>query len=186
MNISYMNDPNEGRMATRFIWGTDITNPSERQNVRVPYVFMKCFTSQIDYLPMWELYGDAAKGCCLVLDGRETFADANVPLFRVCYIQQNANGLTINSTCNHGFNYKSVKKHMMALKSIAKKMHGEEGKVYLGELIKPILYLFKDSSYHYEEEVRILYSFDKMCDEIRRTPGNKGLHGRIIRIFTAE
>lgn len=40
----------------------------QRKNARYPYVFIKCFTPQIDFLPMWEMYGDYAEGCCLVID----------------------------------------------------------------------------------------------------------------------
>ena len=68
MNISYMNDPNEGKTLQKFLYGKEIERTRrKRRDVRVPYVFLKCFTTQIDYLPMWEMYADHAEGCCIVI-----------------------------------------------------------------------------------------------------------------------
>lgn len=66
MNIAYMNAPNEGKILQRFLFEekAEQQNAGERKSIRYPYVFMKCFTSLIDDLPMWEMYGDHAKGCC--------------------------------------------------------------------------------------------------------------------------
>ena len=70
MNIAYMNDPNEGRTLQKCLFEGEVPFEGDvlhRKNARYPYVFLKCFTPQIDFLPMWGMYGDHARGCCLVL-----------------------------------------------------------------------------------------------------------------------
>ena len=68
MHVAYMNDPNEGKVLNGYLFGTNSEN-GPRKNLREPYVFLKCFTDQVDDLPMWEMYGDGAKGVCVVLSG---------------------------------------------------------------------------------------------------------------------
>ena len=69
MHVAYMNDPNEGKILGRWIVGDKIG--SGRDLASYPYVFIKCFTTRIDDLPMWEMYGDHAEGCCIVFDMKE-------------------------------------------------------------------------------------------------------------------
>lgn len=88
MNIAYMNDPNEGKILQKCLFAGKVPfegDPKQRKNARYPYVYIKCFTPQIDFLPMWEMYGDHARGCCLVLDwGKILEAGAQIPLYSVC------------------------------------------------------------------------------------------------------
>ena len=43
------------------------------------------------------------------------------------------------------------------------------GKIYANSLLGSIAYLFKDSSYSYEREARVIYSFDKLNNQIEKT-----------------
>ena len=73
MHLSYMNDPNEGQTLLQTVYGDQYdTGKKDRKSLNVPYVFVKCFTPRVDYLPMWEMYGDHAKGCCLIIDWETT------------------------------------------------------------------------------------------------------------------
>lgn len=73
MHLSYMNDPNEGQTLLQTVYGDQYdAGKKDRKSLNVPYVFVKCFTPRVDYLPMWEMYGDHAKGCCLIIDWETT------------------------------------------------------------------------------------------------------------------
>ena len=71
MSLAYMNDPNEGQMLKKYLQsGRRSGDYDARKDAAYPFVFIKCFTSRIDDLPMWEIYGDHAQGVCLVKIGR--------------------------------------------------------------------------------------------------------------------
>ena len=60
MHLSYMNDPMEGIVIEKYLFGNN--EQAGRKQENQPYVFVKCFTQSIDYLPMWKMYGDDAAG----------------------------------------------------------------------------------------------------------------------------
>lgn len=169
MHISYMNDPNEGKTLLRYLSGSDLSkvDKTERRVVSVPYVFIKCFTSRIDYLPMWEMYGDDARGVCLVLDWNDV---KNVDLYRVVYIRKTAKGYVIANNDNGDLNVKLLKGHLKRLRDIRKNLSNEYLRVF-NELLEPIQYLFKDSSYSYEQELRIKQTFTGVSNEFHHTNG---------------
>ena len=179
MNIAYMNDPNEGRILKRILWGEDDSYDKEkRQSVKYPYVFMKCFTSRIDDLPMWEMYGDHASGCCLVLDwekvSEQVAGNKKVPLYRVCYINKTKKSYQVIQKHNpHIKEYvQDIKESLDGLQNIADvlKDNPDSMKCFMS-ILEQILYLFKDSSYSYEEEMRIYYNYPEVSDEFRHTGG---------------
>ena len=66
-------------------------NKNGREQLAQPYVFIKCFTQSIDYLPMWKMYGDDAKGCCIVVDWNRTKQlneEKEIALYKVCYLRR--------------------------------------------------------------------------------------------------
>ena len=143
MNISYMNDPNEGKSFKHFLYGSNqkATLTTERKKMNIPYVFLKCFTSQIDYLPMWEMYGNHAQGCCLVIDWQKTFFEnrnISKSLYQVCYINKNKNGYSIRKSDNPQIqNLTRIEVCINKLKTIAKSLKPEEHNTFeklLGEL----------------------------------------------------
>ena len=178
MNIAYMNDPNEGKMLKKFLFGeADLSGGEERQSVKYPYVFMKCFTSRIDDLPMWEMYGNHAKGCCLVLDWKKMRAQMggkkDVPLYRVCYLSKGPKGY--QAYREHNGEIADLTYFNKCLKQLAR--IAEELRLYpdtlecFMSLLEDILYLFKDGSYSYEEELRIYYNYPVASDAFRHSGG---------------
>ncbi len=95
MHVAYMNDPMEGKVLKQFIFDSEGDEKEERSRIEQPYVFFKCFTKQIDYLPMWSMYGNSASGCCIVFNLEETFKRTkgkSIDLYRICYLKKNRKG----------------------------------------------------------------------------------------------
>lgn len=174
MNISYMNDPNEGKILRNCVcegWSQD-ENSKSRKSVRIPYVFMKCFTSQVDYLPMWEMYGEHAKGCCLVLDREQPAAQTQIPLYKVCYVERTGHDFYIKQQDNRNItDTKMIQCNLRMLAKIFKEMQEDDWRKMFCDILGMLVYLFKDNSYYYEQECRILYEFSECQNIIRHTNG---------------
>lgn len=175
MNLSYMNDPNEGHILEKLLFSDiPVTSPDDRIDARVPYAFIKCFTDKIDYLPMWQMYGDEGKGVCLVLDWKGEGAlkeSANkVPLYRVCYINKytTQNGFNVSGKDNPDIDVKLINSVLHKLKSIFNRKDMRDAKENI-ELLGGISYLFKDNSYCYENEKRIMISYDTASKDFHHT-----------------
>ena len=171
MNIAYMNDPNEGIVVRKRLFGEDgiPSIESERHVLEAPYVFLKCFTSLIDYLPMWQMYGDSAQGVCIVVDWDSS---SDTSLYRVCYLHKTKTGYTIRESDNKGLNTKEIDEALKSLKSICVKFKSNEERLVFDSFLSPIVYLFKDSSYSYEQELRIMYQYKRSNRNIRHTNQN--------------
>lgn len=174
MNISYMNDPNEGKILRSCVcdgWSQD-ENSKRRKSVRIPYVFMKCFTSQVDYLPMWEMYGEHAKGCCLVLDQEQPAAQTQIPLYKVCYVERTGHDFYIKEQDNRNIaDTKMIQHSLRMLAKIFREMQEDDWRKMFCDILGMLIYLFKDNSYYYEQECRILYEFTECQNSIRHTDG---------------
>lgn len=178
MHMAYMNDPNEGKMLLRFLKADqEPGGPYQRKPADYPYVFMKCFTSLIDDLPMWEMYGDRAEGCCIVLDPKcfQNSQRETLPLYRICYIRKNKSYMTVNQDDNpliDGKNLKEIKSWLKEIRDTFEKVKADPA-VYrlLTEGMGEIRYLFKDADYCHEQEVRILYLFPGQDDSFCHTAG---------------
>lgn len=167
MDIAYMNDPNEGLMLRKYLYSDKIPQKGkDRVEAEIPFVFIKCFTSMIDYLPMWQMYGDNGKGVCIIVDWSKV---SGIDLYRVCYFNHTKNGYSLKGDENKGIKTKEVMRYLMQLRSIQKQLKKEEKQIFDG-IIDPILYLFKDNSYSYEQEYRVMYSFDHNNKRMRHTP----------------
>ena len=136
----------------------------------MPYIFIKCFTSLIDDLPMWEMYGDKAKGVCIVLNGRffERIDEYNanlvyyeLPLYHVCYFRKRKNKDTFSITVSDNVaipkdKLNEVKSNLKKIKTIINTdMKHQEW--YISEM-EELRYLFKNSDYAHEQETRLLYN----------------------------
>ena len=181
MNISYMNDPNEGKILQKCLFAGKVPfegDPKQRKNARCPYVYIKCFTPQIDFLPMWEMYGDHAKGCCLVLDwGKILEEGAQIPLYNVCYLSKNGSQYYVEAQYNVNLREcENIEKRLRTLERICKIVYerDNESLIVIHKVLNEILYLFKDASYSYEKEVRICYQFPDVDPVFRHTPGAFG------------
>ena len=173
-HVAYMNDPNEGRILSKYLLGNSQERGEDRKDIRQPYIFIKCFTSLIDDLPMWEMYGDGAKGVCLILDGN--FYSVNfvpyddypdllvgrvkkipVPLYQVCYLkkQKNQYGYSVNQNDNPAISGDKLKELNSRLSAMRKLIEKDKQEWYL-KCLEKMRYLFKDSDYCHEQETRIL------------------------------
>ena len=166
MDIAYMNDPNEGMMLRKFLYANNIPQKPGRKEATLPFVFIKCFTSRIDYLPMWQMYGAAAKGVCLVIDWSNI---SGIDLFRVCYFSHTTNGYNLKGDDNKGIKTKEIMHVLRQLRSLFSQLKNKDEKEVFESIIEPILFLFKDNSYSYEQEYRIMYSYDYHNKRMRHT-----------------
>lgn len=180
MNLAYMNDPNEGMMLHKYLLaGREPEDRGARRIASYPFVFMKCFTSRVDDLPMWEMYGDRAQGVCILVDWQHTLhsgakarAARNTPLYQVCYLHKHDQTYTIEQSDNPNLkNIKKISAWLQQLRELREDLDEGDPRQFFDGLLNGIAYLFKDSSYHYEQEVRILYSFPEASDQFRHTPG---------------
>lgn len=182
MNIAYMNDPNEGRTLQKCLFSGNVPfegDTLQRKDARYPYVFLKCFTPQIDFLPMWEMYGDHASGCCLVLDWNLTQNKSKeVPLYHVCYLTDDGTSYNINSQNNPDLEcYREIEVELKELVSCCNTLYKEGDEACMDALhsfLNQILYLFKEDSYAYEREVRICYKFSEVDKKFRHTSNEFG------------
>ena len=147
-----------------------------RKSVRYPYVFMKCFTSLIDDLPMWEMYGNHAKGCCVILD-KDCLEDneqlAKIPLYRVCYLKKSRGGYRATKEANpHIEDWRSLSAYLKLLQQFYDRLRSNPAalQIYF-QILDAITFLFKDADYQHEQELRILYSYGRASDDFRHTPG---------------
>lgn len=174
MHMAYMNDPNEGKTLHRFVRGMDEESDVGRKSVEYPYVFMKCFTSLIDDLPMWEMYGNHAKGCCVILE-KESFARGKqwkkVPLYRVCYLTKSQKGYCFTEEANRDIEEaEALAQYLEILQEIygELKPYPRAQQTYF-RILDKITFLFKDADYQHEQELRILYSYNGISEDFKHT-----------------
>lgn len=177
-NASYMNDPEEGSVLQKFL--SDDKSDETMKTAEYHNIYLSCFTTEVDSLPMWSLYGNDGQGCCLVLspdyfdypqneymdDSLLDIAadtDSNC-LYRVCYLTCDKNELEIDrfpkdspKLINHlGDIVSALKYHYKAIQ----RLRNDNGEKKVDELVTFILgqiaYLFKDQSYHHEHELRLI------------------------------
>lgn len=170
MNISYMNDPNEGKLLLTYFFGSDYDRCSDsgRKRLNVPWVFLKSFTTNLDYLPMWEIYGDQAQGCCVCLEGDTFVANREPSLYFVCYVTDDEE-ITVSHDNNPYLEESmchSIKAFLDELKQLSEYFSDVE---VFAQILDRILYLFKDVSYSYEREVRVLYTESELPSEMLLT-----------------
>ncbi len=174
MHFAYMDDPTEGEILFDHLCTSEDFRAEGRTDVEYPFVFMKCFTSLIDDLSMWEMYGDHAKGCCLVIDWGKTILTNNdnqgIPLYRVCYLDNHKNEIKINKNDNPKIkNKRTIEELLKTLQDIAEKLEelnaGDDFKSLLGDLP----YLFKSNNYAHEQELRVIYNRTPTDTDIKHT-----------------
>lgn len=117
---------------------------------------------------MWEMYGEHAKGCYLVLD-REQPA-AQIPLYKVCYVERTEHDFYIKQQDNRNItNTKMIQHNLRMLAKIFREMQENDWRKMFCDALGILVYLFKDNSYYYEQECRILYEFPDCQNIIRHT-----------------
>jgi tetratricopeptide (TPR) repeat protein len=182
-NIAYMNDPSEGitfiELLKKFNVSEEIINilypsvtSSENKDLYYSDTYLASFTLSKDKLPMWTQYGADGTGCCYVLNdtlfiNRRAEIDMpnlwqddgdlksnNVSLYKVEYIDiQNVDYL---KGLNHSFR-KSIKELSDCIVRITDWIEKyTEMKNMVVSLLDQIRFLYKDTAYVHEDEVRIV------------------------------
>lgn len=126
-----------------------------------------------DSLPMWKQYGDDARGINLTYhsDYIKSLMDDGIEIYKVCYKVESD----------------TLKKEIDAIKSAFDKIKEDEDKrKYFSsalKLIDDIRYLFKDADYSYENEYRIIKSYEgKEGDIITSDSSNSVIPGLYVYI----
>lgn len=177
MNAAYMNDPNEGKVLDLYFgFPTVHKNPSGRIDARLPVTFIKCFCDKVDDLPMWEMYGDHAKGCCVIVD-LKSLKREHVELYKVCYITKKSDVCFVRADKNLALSESAVKKideHLKNINNIWESFCEIDSiknilLMCVKNAIDDITYLFKDDSYYYEKEYRLLFRKGYLENDIKYT-----------------
>jgi len=147
---------------------------TQRQEICVEFTFLKAFTENDDSLPMWIHYGDQGKGCCIKVTphffynfentsdtedrslGKKPFDD-QYRLYKVLYIKD---GRLLNNTDSE--TVKLYDDFVTSFSELCSKYLGytDQLKSIVSEsvqkIISSIIYLFKNTDYQYEKEMRII------------------------------
>lgn len=162
-NARQMNDPNEGYTLFNLI-GIEKKDLPETDYATSPFFFASM--TQIkedqkldDSLPMWKQYGDDAKGINLTYhsDYIKSLIDDGIEIYKVCYnVEKDLLKEEIDSiklAFNKIKKYRSAKKQQQYFSSAL-------------NLIDDIRYLFKEADYSYENEYRIIKSYEGKEEDI--------------------
>ena len=181
-NARQMNDPNEGYTFLDLIGIEKKELPVTDYEISSFYFASMSQTGEDknleDSLPMWKQYGDDAKGINLTYHSdyiKDLIDDINngIGIYKVCY---NANE-------------DSLEEEIAQIKSAfdeIKKEDGDERQKYFSSalnLIDDIRYLFKKADYSYENEYRIIKSYEGKESEIfTRDSSNSIIPGLYVYI----
>lgn len=159
-NTRQLNDPNEGYTLLELIGLT------QAENTEVDYETSPFFLSSMaelkegsdidDSLPMWKQYGGDATGVSLTYhpDFIRTLVDVeDLDIFKVVY--KGAISQTIQTALDE------IKQAIVAIGDDNIKL--ANARVF----IEPIRYLFKEGSYSYENEYRIIRTYEGKSDKIQ-------------------
>lgn len=187
-NACYMNDPSEGQALIKFLASKtqDFSDLCIEQSYNI---YLSCFTTAIDELPMWSMYGNDGKGCCLLFKRdffdftSEEFSDEltiddhcageNNFLFRVVYLSSKTNEITLDTFPEDDENLDqkvadaigSLLFHLNKIIHIQEKKQDKKVNDILTFILGQIRYLFKDDSYAHEHELRLIrYSEAPLLD----------------------
>ncbi|MCR5342915.1 MAG: hypothetical protein K6E70_06105 [Butyrivibrio sp.] len=175
MHVGHMNDPMEGRTIFEAI-SEDQVYPDYTESIEYPYVFMKNFTTKIDDLTMWEMYGDRAEGFCAVIDSAR--ASKHYVLKKVCYLRNETDRPKAWMEDNESMSAATVSMINDLIWKLSDeyacfiKRGGDKAKLI--PLMQPIAYLFKKASNAHEDEYRIIRLEDADSPAIRHTSDKCG------------
>lgn len=179
-NATYLNDPTEGKIFHSILeklWDEDILNSlyqkdnhTSLRELNYNNTYIASFTSKNDYLPMWTLYGDDAKGCAIAFDKDIFNSTSNMELENI------EGGLVVKQNMSHNYNLyrvmyiddvedlpQNIKYELEKIEKILLKIKANEDLItydlicdYTRQLLEQIRYLFKTCDYQHEEEMRIV------------------------------
>lgn len=180
-NIAYLNDPSEGNVLLQMLkmkvkeqnYNVLFGNVNEDEKLeQIPFsnVFIGSFLTAKNKLPMWTLYGDDSKGCCLVFDDyffdeKNVLVEAkmneakvsrnyqDLTLYKVKYIdfdkldKDEERDAIIDAIGNIADDLNDLEKVILKYESVQR---------WINDLLDMIRFLFKDVDYNYENEVRVI------------------------------
>jgi hypothetical protein len=160
-NARQMNDPNEGYTLFKFI-GIEKNDLPKTDYDTSPFFFASMTqtgskTNLDDSLPMWKQYGDDAKGINLTYHSEyiKSLIEEGIEIYKVCY---NPTNDSLDDEI------KSIKSAFDSIKE-----NDDDRNKYFSSalnLIDDIRYLFKDEDYSYENEYRIIKSYEGKEEDI--------------------
>lgn len=161
-NARQMNDPNEGYTFLNLI-GIEKEEFLETDYATSPFFFASMTQTGNgqnldDSLPMWKQYGDDAKGINLTYhsDYIQKLMDDGIEIYKVCYnVKEDLLEEEINA----------IESAFDKIKKYTSDKRQEYFSLALN-LIDDIRYLFKDVDYSYENEYRIIKSYEGKEDVI--------------------
>ena len=152
-NISYLNDPKEGKLGMKLLTGQYVKDaddhvvwsPLQIEDTEFPIypTFIASFMRKNDELPMWVQYGDKGAGCCL------GFSCDNItePLYTVKYSEDEiqkffSNVIKILENYQHKYSIQDCDSDPVFK--------------YARDILIRGCFLYKADSYKHEDEVRIV------------------------------
>jgi len=169
-NMGHLNDPTEGQYlfelldknsenekshAFRNLFRTHANKIDDsREELPLSDVYIGSFTMSIDKLPLWTLYGDDSKGCCLIFS-KDYFSSQN--LYRVHYVTKTAEEKTIDDIG-------MIKAINQIAQLLTPQIRNMENNIQLRyevlRILDEIRFLFKCEDYEFEDEVRLIIRAD--------------------------
>ena len=154
-NTAYLNDPQEGLLGLKLLmeelesihgktlssyWTSFLPSSSE---VFIHRSFVASFIRGYDTLPMWVQYGANGKGCCLEIKTSEVCD----PLYSIIYLKDDLIKF-----------FKSIFRELEEYKQKYSAVDPATDSIFLyaRNILIHVCYLYKDSAYKHEDEVRIL------------------------------
>lgn len=151
-----------------------IDEMNQRHRLNFEFTFLKAFTENDDSLPMWIHYGDQGRGCCVKVNprffsnftnnsdteeknlGRNPFDD-EYRLYKVLYLHEGALPNNINPEIKKLYDsfidlFKDLCLQYVGYSSQLRKAVSSS----VLKIINSIVYLFKNTDYAYEKEMRIV------------------------------
>lgn len=152
----------------------DLATDRKRQKLHAEFTFLKAFTENEDSLPMWIHYGDEGKGCCIKVNprffsnfendsdteeknlGSKPFND-EYRLYRVVYLKDGKLSMDIDDDIK-----KLYENFIDLFKDLCLQYVGftyqlkDAVRNSILKIISNIIYLFKNTDYQYEREMRIV------------------------------
>lgn len=152
----------------------DFDANKRRQKLHAKYIFLKAFTENDDSLPMWIHYGDEGKGCCVKINPRffgdfksdfdteeknlgiKSFDD-EYKLYRVLYLKNGKLSPDIDAEIRQLYNdFIEIFNELCSQYEEYSRQLKDAVKDPILKIISKIMYLFKNSDYQYEKEMRIV------------------------------
>ena len=154
-NTAYLNDPQEGLLGLQLlreelevIYGKTLPSYwtlylSSSAGIFIHQSFVASFIKKGDTLPMWVQYGANGKGCCLEINTAEVCD----PLYSIIYLKYDLIKF-----------FKSIFRELEEYKQKYSAVDPATDSIFLyaRNILIHACYLYKDSAYQHENEIRIL------------------------------